>query len=201
MGGQGQILIEPAGPGIVALKSSVVAPFLGQTIIETSTGRLYWWNGTAWQIYGGNIPMVSLLGGVQPVDTDTLTPLVLGTEVSDTDGFHTSTNGFVTIPSGMGGVYMVTAGAQFAANATGYRATRVSIGNNTGVTPAEPVAVTNGGNQMIGTVNNGTEAVKPYRLRAAATVTANVHHTAGASLSTTYSFLTLHLLRHEPGLS
>jgi hypothetical protein len=63
---------------------------------------------------------------VQSLTTGTATAITFGasdTEVFDTDGFHSTTTNTsrITIPTGLDGVYIVTAGAGFAVSATGAR--------------------------------------------------------------------------------
>lgn len=60
--------------------------------------------------------------------------LTYDTEVDDTDGFHsTVTNtGRLTVPTGMGGVYVITVTVEFAANATGRRQAIIQLNGSPG---------------------------------------------------------------------
>ena len=59
----------------------------------------------------------------QSIANDTYAIVTFDNEIIDTDGFHdnTTNNGRITIPTGKGGKYLITAVVHYAANATGYR--------------------------------------------------------------------------------
>lgn len=59
---------------------------------------------------------------VQPISHATYTALSFDTELGDIGGMHSSVNPTrVTIPSGQGGLYIVSGSCEFAANSTGSR--------------------------------------------------------------------------------
>lgn len=95
--------------------------YVGRFIYETDTGRMYVWKGSAWGFLSGSPPRwnVHPLAG-QNVANSTNTGLVWGGENYDTDGFHSTAlnTDRVTIPAGLGGVYMVgyTVGVNAASN-------------------------------------------------------------------------------------
>jgi hypothetical protein len=49
------------------------------------------------------------------------------TDTRDTDAFHTASSDTVTVPTGFGGLYLLTATAVYAAHATGYRMMRFTV--------------------------------------------------------------------------
>jgi hypothetical protein len=57
----------------------------------------------------------------------------------DTDGFHdnVTANNKLTIPSGMGGKYLIGGGLDFASNTTGKRAILIKLNNTTFIVNAE----------------------------------------------------------------
>lgn len=209
LSGSGQpgdpLVMETTGPGIVSTSADVTDPFPGQTIIETATERLKYYNGSAWVIYGGAWPAVNIAR--RPPDVVISVPNITGTDVSmpseleDTDSFHASNNNFITIPTGLGGAYMVTFGFRYTSNATGYRMAQLAVGNNSPVSAAEVTPFMVGGYQSIGTVNNAYSAAKRMRLAAAATLTFTTFQSSGGNLDLTMAYLTATLLRHEPALA
>jgi hypothetical protein len=72
---------------------------------------------------GQGIGAVAYNSAAQAIPTATTTALTMDSEESDTDGFHStgSNTARMTIPTGLGGRYIVTAGTYFAGNATGQR--------------------------------------------------------------------------------
>lgn len=148
----------------------------------------------------GLFPAVALRGTTQSINDNTLTSLVLGTEDLDSDGFHSSSDGSFTVPSGLGGFYMVTAGVSWAADADGYRELRLTLSNNN--TNGEGNnSYRQGGHAMVSTNNSGNSLSKLMKLEAGATVAAQVTHTAGAALDVTISYLTAVLVRWVPSLT
>lgn len=191
--------IESNAYAIVATTGDLPAGFVGQHAYVIATDRDYKYDGTNWVIVGGTMPRFSIEAQTaQSIATTATATPSLSTEIFDTDGFHASTNGFVTIPSGLGGDYLILAMARWAANATGYRLTFTQEANNTGV--ASQLDAAAGGNQMENTVNNGHTISNIVRLRAAATVTLNVVQTSGGDLDLNQAFLKGFLLTHIPSL-
>lgn len=188
---QGQVVTSATRPG---------SPTNGMGIYETDTQRLLVYDGTNWVIVGGDWPRFKVEQQVaQSIPNNTGTTIALSTEIYDVGGFHTSTNGFVTVPSGMGGDYVFHGDLTWPANASSYRSLTLSIGNNAGA-PTQNVQHRQGGNAMINTSLNGNSVSFEARLAAAATVTAVVQQATGAALDLNTATLSGHMIRHIPSL-
>jgi hypothetical protein len=187
----GQIVTSGTRPG---------SPINGMTIYETDTGRLVTYDGTNWVIMSGNMPRFKVeQQTAQSVPDNTGTTPALSTEIFDTDAFHTSTNGFVTIPSGMGGDYAIIGHGAWAGNATSYRLVQLLVANNAGA-PTQNVLLNSGGYAMTATVNNGFAMPALFRLAAAATVTLRVFQLSGGALNLNSCLLEGWMVRHIPSL-
>lgn len=82
----------------------------GRVIYESDTDRLWSYDGTSWNLIGGrNVTARVRNSAVQSVSSGSSTQLLWDTEDLDDDALHsTSVNtGRLTIPSGLGGTYMV----------------------------------------------------------------------------------------------
>lgn len=190
---QGQVVTSGTRPG---------SPTNGMGIYETDTQRSLIYNGTSWVIVGGDWPRFKIEAQSAQSIADgaggAVTP-ALGTEVIDTDAFHTGTNGFVTIPATLGGDYVVIVHGVWAANATGNRYIQATVGNNAGA-PTQNGNRRNGGYVMANTVNNGQPSTMFVRLAAAATVTASVLQLSGGALNLNQCSLEGYMVRHLPAL-
>jgi hypothetical protein len=71
----------------------------------------------------------------QSISTSTYTAITFNSEVLDTDAFHNNSSNTerITIPSGKGGKYMITAAIHYSANATNSRRNLVSLNGAIGV--------------------------------------------------------------------
>jgi hypothetical protein len=183
-----------------AIVTSLTRPagFNGQHIYETDTDRDAVYDGTNW-VYLNNLPQFSIENtSTQSIANNTGTTPAMPTEVQDTDGFHTSTNGFITIPSGLGGRYTIFVHGNWAADATSFRSVRPVIGNNTGITQNNTER--SGGYAMVSTALNGFPVATTMLLRAAATVTVNVFQLSGAALDLSTVQLRGIMTHHRPDL-
>ena len=63
----------------------------------------------------------------QSINNLSSTAISWDSELKDTDGFHNNStnNTRITIPSGKGGLYLITGQTSYAANSTGYRAATI----------------------------------------------------------------------------
>lgn len=117
-------------------------------------------------------------GSTQSVSDNTVTTIALDVETFDTSGFHdtVTNNTRITIPAGLGGTYLVEAGAGISANATGTRQCRIHV---------------NGTLRAVTSANAVTAAGLPTRLAVSDVfqlvsgdyVELAVYHSAGTSLS------------------
>jgi hypothetical protein len=94
----------------------------GQSLVADSTAS----TGLKWAIPNAN-GVTFYATGAQSIANNTNTALTGTLEYFDTDGYHsTSTNtSRITIPSGLGGKYLVTATVNWDKSATGYRAAKI----------------------------------------------------------------------------
>jgi hypothetical protein len=91
----------------------------GRVIVETDTKRVLLHDGTNW-LRIGNYTSAGRTGGtwtraaVQSIPNNTLTNISLDAETADSDGFCTPTSTTITIPTGLGGLYICTASVLYA---------------------------------------------------------------------------------------
>lgn len=131
--------------------------------------------------------------------TGNFVTLAFNQEVIDTDGYHASSDGFVTIPSGLGGDYLVTAGIHFASNATGIRELRCTITNN--ATTTTEVAAFSVSAAAHATAGNKLSMSKELRLEAGAVVTMDAYQNSGGNMNIDQEFLTVRMVRPLPSLT
>jgi hypothetical protein len=88
---------------------------------STATG-LKWATASSTPTFKG-VSVIQSGAGTQSIATNTITALTFDSEDWDTDGFHsTSVNtSRLTIPTGLGGYYLISFNYVFATNATGLR--------------------------------------------------------------------------------
>jgi len=98
------------------------------------------------------------------------------TETFDTDGFHTGTNGNITIPANMGGVYVIGAYGNFSAQATANKLRHIEVLVGSTIIAAQDVA--NGGNDVMYLC---LETV--YQLSAGDVITMKAKQTSGSSVN------------------
>jgi hypothetical protein len=72
---------------------------------------------------GGFVGCVLTKTANQSINNLSITAITWDSELKDTNGFHdnSTNNTRITIPSGKGGLYLITGQVSYAANATGYR--------------------------------------------------------------------------------
>lgn len=85
------------------------APFVGQLIFETDTGRMLLWNSVKWQILTKK-PACQVYLTANELFTQSGLKVPWDAESYDTDGFWAATPNptRLTIPTGLGGVYLVS---------------------------------------------------------------------------------------------
>jgi hypothetical protein len=112
----------------------------------------------------------------QSINDNTLTAISsFSTETFDTDGFHTGTDGNITIPAGFGGLYVIGAYGYFAANATANKWRHLEV--LVGATIIAAQDTSNGGNDAMYLT---LETV--YVLAAGDVITMKVQQTSGGAL-------------------
>ena len=182
----------------IVTSSTRPAGFNGQHIYETDKDRDAVYDGTNW-IYINNLPQFQIEASTaQSIPNNAGTVPALATEVQDTDGFHTSTDGFITIPSGLGGRYTIYVFGGWASDATSYRSVRPVVGNNTGITQNNTDR--SGGYAMVTTANNGFGVATTMLLRATATVNITVFQLSGGALDLSTAHLRGIMTHHRPDL-
>ena len=84
----------------------------------------------------------------QSITNTTDTAIAFTTEDFDTDAFHdnVTNNSRLTVPASMGGIYLIIANVEFAANATGLRQLTMRINGNAATTNTVGMANTPTGN-------------------------------------------------------
>ena len=171
----------------------------GTQIYETDTGRIVIYDGTNWVIKAGAMPSCKAEAqALQSIASGSAQPVALSTEIFDTDGFHTGTNAFMTVPSGLGGDYVCIGQGTWAANVNSYRVILLSVTNNAGAA-VQNSSPRQGGHAMVSTVA-GNSVSMVFRLAAAAVVTLQVIHAVGSPLDLSTATLEMHMLRHIPSL-
>jgi hypothetical protein len=88
-----------------------------------------------WKAVGGSSPSATKHGcrlfttTATSLTNSTETVIAFDSEATDTDAYHdtVTNNSRITIPSGLGGIYVVTGAMRFATNATGARFCRVHL--------------------------------------------------------------------------
>lgn len=99
-----------------------VSRYTGQIIYETDTLRYFRYSGAAWQFMGGNPPRVAAaMTAAISLSNSTLASVTWNTEAYDTDGFHSTTTNTqrLTVPAGLGGLYLASFALTFGAGAGG----------------------------------------------------------------------------------
>lgn len=108
------------------VRPSGASLYEGMFIYEIDTDRTWYHNGTSFILVGGPVPRCVLRPGASTSSASGInTPVNFSTEAEDTDGFHStvSNTSRITIPAGLGGVYLFSYSISFTASGTGYRQT------------------------------------------------------------------------------
>lgn len=104
-----------------ARDSAITSPVEGMVCVVTGEDRLYIYDGAAWQ----RGPWYSATGrtecrvtraATQSITVNTPTLITFDTETSDPDGFIGVPSTTLTVPTGLGGIYAVTAAVNWASN-------------------------------------------------------------------------------------
>ena len=173
-------------PGVCTSSTRPASPFEGQAIFETDTDRFLYWTGSEWKIDGGEVPSLSVLGTVNQtgIANNTWTFLTFPTPTIEYNTGLTYSNGLVTIPTGMTGIYSVMCQIQWDANAVGFRSMQLASSTNisSGIVTNSSVNATNG--SYIRTSLAGTA-----RLVAGTTYGVSVLQDSGGARATEVSFM------------
>lgn len=169
-----------------ARDSAVVSPEEGMVAYITGEDRVYIYSGTAWvrtqlaSTTSGRTGFLVKRTANQAIG-NTFTDISFDGEDVDTDGFFTATSTTVTIPSGLGGLYMLTfnVGAGFPTNGSGagirivaggvtYQYGWASVSATGTISAIASLAATNtitcGVFQMVGGNANFTATLTGYRI-------------------------------------
>jgi len=147
----------------------------GMTCKLLDENREYTYDGAAWQRTGwwastGRTGVTALRNAAQSIASDTTTAISWDAETGDSDGFLTPTSTTVTIPSGLGGLYAITARVVASVGLTG-------------------VAITAGGIAYSVFVDNAIGDTHAYSLtmplNAADTIQFSVRHITGSPTNVT----------------
>lgn len=108
------------------------SPNEGMTIYETDTDRIMVYNGSAWTLaaaLGTALPRCSVSRSTNQSIAENTANVLISWTVEDYDVgsmFAATSTTAATIPSGWGGLYLITANIQWAANGTGYRSMQIN---------------------------------------------------------------------------
>jgi hypothetical protein len=174
----------------------------GQSAWLLDVNRETTYDGTNWIITGGVMPRLDVyVNSITVADGGSGTLISMATgevEVEDTDGIHGATDGWGTVPAGLGGDWIIGSATNFATNSTGIRSTWLLVEQNT----------TNGEGdnnlyQSLGahTTLSGRMAMSAVRrLEAGALVKLYGYQTSGGDLSVN-GRLQMTMIRHMPELT
>jgi hypothetical protein len=173
-------------PGVCTSSTRPASPFEGQCIFETDTDRFLHWTGSEWRIHGGQMPSLSVLAGANQtgIANNTWSFLTFPTPTVELNSGLTYSNGLVTIPAGMTGIYSVLCQIQWDSNASGFRSLQLTAQAtpNVGIIANSSVNATNG--SFIRTSLSGVA-----RLVAGTTYGISVLQDSGGARGTEVSFM------------
>lgn len=198
------LTIEPAGPGIVADQDDVTSPFLGQTIYETTTERLKVYDGTDWTIYAGRWPRFHYTATLNQAYTSgtSLTTIGIGGTpggaIVDTDGFYTASVNNLTVPAGLGGVYIAGLRTTWETDSAGSRHNELTVASNTG-------GLSPGANARVNAAPGGISTIMgafttQFLLIPGATITPQAWQNSGSSIDLLGLNMFLYMVEHRPDL-
>lgn len=150
----------------------------GMEIHVTDEDRSYLYNGSAWirtanYSAAGRTGVVLTRAAAQTIPTTVLTTISWDTEGFDSDGFVAVPSGTITIPAGLGGLYVATVSTDWSAGTGGLGGLINIVRNGTTY-----------GNTMPAGVQTGLSSITiPWAVGDALTV--SVLHTASGSLTVT----------------
>ena len=127
-------------------------PYQGQPIYETDTNRDVRYNGSAWTrgpwyASGGRTGWQLRRNATQSVNHNTVTAISFDAEDTDTDSFIAVTASAITIPSGLGGLYIVNYTVANAGNTASVQRSWLSINDSTTQVASPPTQALGGGAQ------------------------------------------------------
>lgn len=99
---------------VVATKAAITSPVAGDTVYETVNKRIWSHDGIAWSLVFGRCGTRLRRVANQSINSAAPTAVSWDTEDEDTDGFITTPGTTVTIPSGLGGGFVIDATGVFA---------------------------------------------------------------------------------------
>jgi len=141
------------------------------TVLQSNGTTPFWADAETASVY---------YNGAQSIGNNSLTAIAsFNTEYFDTDGFHTGTDGNITIPATFGGYYFIWAGGYFSSHATANKLRHMEL--LVGATVVAQQDVTSVASEIMGLYVSTL-----YSLSAGDVITVKVKHTAGVSLNFNY---------------
>ena len=125
----------------------------------------------------------------QSITHNSTSYISFNSEIADTHGYITVTSDTITIPTGAGGVYCISAYARYAANATGFRVLGIEVAGSV-VAEWRGLAHTTGGQPT-----SMGASIGGIRLAQTNTIKLLTFQNSGGALNTEASTPRLHLLR------
>lgn len=104
---------------VTAAEQASIVAVEGQLVYVSDEDRFYVYDGSAWVRVGWGATSTGRTGWAgrrvanQSIATTTITSISWDTEDFDSDGFLTPTNATLTIPTGLAGIYMLTASVEW----------------------------------------------------------------------------------------
>lgn len=119
-----------------ARSSAIGSPIEGMLTHLTGTDRFEGYNGSTWERVGWTTT-TGRTGGIwsraanQSINNITVTDISWDTESADSDSFLAITGATLTIPSGLGGIYLVCARVAYASSTLNENFMRITMGGTT----------------------------------------------------------------------
>ena len=159
----------------------------GQVIAVTDTDRLECYDSGGWNRFShwssaGRTSCRLRRAANQSINNTTDTTISFDTEDADTDGFIAVTSDTITIPSGLDGVYMITAFVAFASSPGTNSNVRLEIGGTTGDYRVTPVDSSVGYQSVAVSVTIALAATNTIKLRCYQSSGGAMNVTAGLQL-------------------
>ena len=139
---------------------------------------------------GSSLPRVKATrAGVQSIGTGAWTVITWDAETIDTDAFHdnSTNNSRLTIPTGLGGDYLLVAIGAFAANATGFRGLQVNLNTTT----ANTSVLGYGGHEGFTGLLNMIRIIELVELSAGDWIVCQAYQNSGGNLDFNHASLTV----------
>jgi hypothetical protein len=161
-----------------ARSSAITAPVEGMMSYLTGTDRFEGYQGSAWERCAW-LTSTGRTGGIwsrsatQSINNITVTDISWDTESADSDSFLAITGATLTIPSGLGGIYIVCSRGAYSSSTTGVNFCRITMGGTTFEQP---------GTESV----TGFTTITAMAARAAAnTIKVSLYHTNGGAITWT----------------